>query len=317
MNEWNAKLVLDVLVRHGHLPKRAGWFVEVAAGGSTDRTFSVRDQFGNRRMTIRLARPGLADWLRHEARILSELEGGETPADWSPRRVALIEDERLPEGLLLVHDYLSGTPGPFATTSLAGREHLGACLAWLHGHRQTSYTIWPSLASRDGTRADAYRARIDSLHAYQSSHGSLPDVDGMIEQLRSATLSPQAGWEERDFALCHGDLSIGNILWDDDAVALIDWEFARYADPAEEIAYLIAEQDLATDLVSDVADAYVRAGGDPWAFARLQVWLPLVALDAALWWADHSLTDGNRPDAVTKIAERLNRVQMLLEAGSR
>ena len=121
-----------------------------------------------------------------------------------------------------------------------------------------------------------------------------------------------AGWEEREFALCHGDLSAGNILWDSDAVALIDWEFARDGDPAEDIAYLVAEQDLSPAPLAEIAEAYVGAGGDPWAFARLPVWLPLVALDAALWWADYHLAQGAEPIEQLDVTGRLARARAFL-----
>ena len=80
----------------------------------------------------------------------------------------------------------------------------------------------------------------------------------------------------------------------------------------EEIAYLLSEQELPPDLNADIADAYVAAGGDPWAFARLPVWLPLVTLDAALWWADYYLAQGDDPAHQSDVAMRLARARAYL-----
>lgn len=324
-------LILGVLTHHGRVPAEPGWYAEVAPGGSTDRTFSVIDPAGEPRLTARLARPGLVERLRHERRILQELvreaatqsvnlsDRGEpvprqvpTPEPWTPGDITLVEDDALPERWLLVHEHMRGQPVLLAEVTATARERFGECLAWVHSHQRDGYTIWPSLAAEHGTRADLYHARLDTLRRYQATKGRLPDAPALIERLAGADLSPSAGWHERDFALCHGDLSIGNILWDGDAVALIDWEFARDGDPAEDIAYLAAEQDLTPDLIAEIAEAYVAAGGDPWALARLPAWLPLVALDAALWWADYDLAQGVDPTIQPDVVIRLDRARNFL-----
>jgi thiamine kinase-like enzyme len=206
---------------------------------------------------------------------------------------------------MLVHEHMPGQPASLAGVPEDARERLGECLAWVHGHHRDAYTIWPSIDRRDGTRADLYHDRLETLRRYTSAQE--PDASALIDWLARIDLPASAGWRERDFALCHGDLSIGNILWEDGVPSLIDWEFARDGDPAEDIAYLVAEQRLPPELVSEIADAYVGAGGDPWALARFPAWLPLVALDAALWWADYWLAQGsdlaNRPDVIRRMRQ--------------
>jgi Ser/Thr protein kinase RdoA (MazF antagonist) len=305
--------LLTVLIRHGQVPDQAGWRAEVAPGGSTDRTFRVIDSTGVPRLTARLARPGLAEHLRHEQRTLLELAGEVTPslACSSPQNVVLIEDDTLTERMLLVHAHMPGQPQPLGQVSPDARDQLGRCLAWVHGHQRDGYTIWPSLESQFGTRADLFGDRLATLRRYQSVE-QLADAGSLLDRLANADLPANAGWHERDFSLCHGDLSIGNLLWDGEGLALIDWEFARDGDPAEDIAYLVAEQDLAPDLVAELAEGYVNADGDPWAFARLPVWLPLVALDAALWWADYHLAQGSDPVRSPDVTARLDRARTFL-----
>lgn len=41
------------------------------------------------------------------------------------------------------------------------------------------------------------------------------------------------------FALCHGDLGLGNIVTDGTTLAIIDWTYARYCEPAYDYAFLI------------------------------------------------------------------------------
>jgi Ser/Thr protein kinase RdoA (MazF antagonist) len=44
-------------------------------------------------------------------------------------------------------------------------------------------------------------------------------------------------------ALLHGDITPGNVLWADRPV-LIDWEYARLGDPADDVAYIFGQHGL-------------------------------------------------------------------------
>lgn len=279
------RIIISVLHAMSMLPRTCGWTARIAPGGSTDRTFTISDPDGVPTFTARLARAGLEAWLRREETVLREL--AESSDARSPVRVTHVEAGDLLPTDMLVHEHMPGSNAPAESVSLAARERLGEALAWVHRHRRAGYMIWPSLEPRSGTRADNYRARIASLQRYRSA-ATLPDAATRIAALEALaeSLPAENGWADSAFALIHGDLSPGNVLWDGDDIHLIDWEFARDGDPAEDLAYLIAEGKLTPDTFSDIAEAYVTAGGEPWAMARVGAWLPLVALDAELWWAD-------------------------------
>jgi Ser/Thr protein kinase RdoA (MazF antagonist) len=304
-----APAVLGVLQRHGLVPDERNWSIALAPAGSTDRTFTLRDPSGDPVLTVRLARPGLAHELLHEEGVLRELaaEGGR----WTPRRINRVDDADLPEGVLLLHEHMPGAPRRLADGPAEAAGALGEALAWVHRHARPGFMLWPSLEVRHGTRSEAFRARLATLRRYASAD-KLPEAGQLLERIAAAEMPPSAGWDEPGFALLHGDLSLGNILWDDSRVALIDWEYARDGDPAEDLAYLIAEQDIALDLVAELADAYVAAGGSAWALARMPVWLPLVALDAALWWADFRLARGDDPASDAQIQRRLRQAMRYL-----
>ncbi len=88
--------------------------------------------------------------------------------------------------------------------------------------------------------------------------------------------------------LLHGDPAGENILWAPDPV-LIDWEYARLGDPADEIAYLFDQNGLTAQQreafwrgyrhgssvaqLSDVAD-------------RASWWEPATLLGSTLWWVE-------------------------------
>ncbi|MCO5177639.1 MAG: aminoglycoside phosphotransferase family protein [Thermomicrobiales bacterium] len=295
--------LLPVLRRHGLIPDAPGWHVALAPGGSTDRTFRVSGPDGDLPLTVRLARPGLHRWLRHEADVLRELAAVDGAC--TPREIALIADPELPEGEMIVHDHLRGEPAVLRDLTSTAREHLGACLEVVHRAVRPGYMVWPSLDVRQGSRADAYRARVEVLTRFRAAREGLAEIDERVAALRAADLPAAAGWDEPLFSLLHGDLSSGNIIWDGDRPTLIDWEFARDGDPAEDLAYLTSEARLEPEQLADVAEGYVASGGEAWAFARLPVWLPLVRLDAALWWADYWLGRGIDPLTTAEVRARL------------
>ena len=72
---------------------------------------------------------------------------------------------------------------------------------------------------------------------------------------------------------------------------LIDWEFARMGDPAEDLAYL-AELN---ELPEAVLDAVLEGHGTPGMAARVDGWRGLVAADAAGWYLAHGMVDEAAP----------------------
>ena len=86
------------------------------------------------------------------------------------------------------------------------------------------------------------------------------------------------------FAFLHGDLVTGNILWPASAPVLVDWEFWRMGDPAEDLAYVVAMNDMAAASAAAVHAGYGAPAG---LIARARAWEPMVLADAALWLRAH------------------------------
>lgn len=83
----------------------------------------------------------------------------------------------------------------------------------------------------------------------------------------------------RPFRVVHGDLVAANIVWGP-GPHLVDWEFWRYGDPAEDLAYLAEANGLGDAALALVADGH----GDGDAAARVAGWRPVVAAEIAAWW---------------------------------
>ncbi|MDT7571528.1 MAG: thiamine kinase [Actinomycetota bacterium] len=87
--------------------------------------------------------------------------------------------------------------------------------------------------------------------------------------------------------LQHGDVATGNILWGTGPV-LIDWEYTRLGDPADEIAYLFSQNGLAGAQREAFWRGYqeVTGGAVDQVAARVTWWEPVTLLGSAMWWLE-------------------------------
>lgn len=298
--------ILATLRRHGLVPDASGWRVELLPGGLNSRVFVARDPAGAPALTVRQARPGLEHVLDREAWVLATLAGPRGCAPWPARRV----------GDLLAHDYADGEPAPLGEVSAAARAALGGCLARIHAHERPGYTRWPSPARHDGTLRDFFHARLDMLAGYPAMRGLLAAAGRPFAAALRALPLTGDGWDGRRFAITHGDLSVGNILWRDPAVTLIDWEYSRDGDPAEDLAYLLGEQPVSAARWDEIAGAYTAAGGASAALARMRAYLPFVLLDSAVWWAGF-LGAADAPEVSERLHRGVEALGLALDGGER
>jgi aminoglycoside phosphotransferase (APT) family kinase protein len=186
----------------------------------------------------------------------------------------------------LVSSRLPGAPLALAALSPAEAGRLGALVRAIHGTRaagQGGLPWWEAPA----TTLDGYR-RGRAADASRALAGT-PDV---ILPARALLASSPAGEEAGEpFRMLHGDLVEANVVWGPDGPGLVDWEFWRMGDPAEDLAYLVELNGL-----SDPARAAVLAGyGDAAVAARVEGWRVFVAADAAGWYLGEGMRDEAAP----------------------
>jgi thiamine kinase-like enzyme len=129
-------------------------------------------------------------------------------------------------------------------------------------------------------------------------------------------------------ALLHGDIGPGNVLWSPDP-AMIDWEYTRIGDPADEIAYLFDQNGLTAPRREAFWRGYRTGTSSPAHLApvvdRVDWWERLTLFGSTLWWVERwvrraeadaaGTTDPNAPrdqayyaDHVTRRLDRLSRL---------
>jgi aminoglycoside phosphotransferase (APT) family kinase protein len=198
---------------------------------------------------------------------------------------------------VLVAERAPGAPRGREALDPRGARALGRLVRRVHGIEQARSAGLEAWA-RPARSLAAYRAAraADAIAAASRRRRRMAErVVGGLAPLPPAPAGPP-------FRLLHGDLVLPNVVWGP-APRLVDWEFWRLGDPAEDLAYAIEVNDLGADL----AGALIAGYADPAVAVRLEGWQALVALDAGLWYE----AAGEREEA----ARLLRRAEVLTPTG--
>lgn len=212
---------------------------------------SLTDSHG-RRWTVRSPRTTVAGAaLEAEVELLASLgeavDGGLLPFD-VPRPAGFTA---LPEGgRAMVHRELPGRVLDVESISARLAENLGQVVAAIHG-LDTSMVGDAGLPIYD---AEAYRRRRLAELDEAAATGHVPAAllrrwEQALEDVRLWRFTP---------TVVHGDLADEQLLVNSDEVlAILDWAAARVADPADDLAWLLAAAHPETG--DTILDAYTRA----------------------------------------------------------
>jgi aminoglycoside phosphotransferase (APT) family kinase protein len=178
--------------------------------------------------------------------------------------------------------FVEGVTRDFASASQDELTDLGRVVAEVHSFEPpSSIDDVPDLATYAEHRTRTILATADSSIRDPLDVATQRRVHRLVEAL-SARPAPRVGGDA--LVLLHGDVAPGNVLWSSDGPVLIDWEYARLGDPADEIAYVFGQNELPPDLRA----AFWRGYGATTEAMRERVawWEPLVSLGSARWWLD-------------------------------
>lgn len=249
---------------------------EPLPGGAHSRLWSLPGPAGD--VVVKLGPPAL---IAHEASALERVAG----LGVAPPVVAVGEG-------VLVTPRLPGEVHRLADLDPARLGDLGALVRRVHDLEHSDAGAPPGWATAVTTLA-AYRAgRARELVAAAGPRAAL------AARVVAATVDrdPPA---ERPFRRLHADVWGGNVVWDGARPALVDWEYSHLGDPAQELAYTAALDDLDAPRVTALLAGY----GAPDLTDRVRAWRPLCAIEAAVWY--DAVGDRERADALAAQAERL------------
>ena len=223
---------------------------------------------------------------QREAAVLDHLRGAA-----SPRLLHFAADTAFGGRAVMCLEYIDGRFEPLPTAAPGKLAELGSIVRRAHG--VPIDTLAPIL---NGTpeQATYVQDRLGSMLARMSLvRDPLPrSVQNMFtDATKWATQTAehlQAFDDRHAPVLLHGDVSAGNILWTPHPV-LIDWEYARIGDPADEIAYLFGQNALRTDQREAFWRGYghgLECESSGRIVERAAAWEPLTLFGSALYWID-------------------------------
>lgn len=192
---------------------------------------------------------------------------------------------------VLVTARVPGAVLPLREVAPEALRGLGALLRRVHDLEHSDAGAPPGVPAV-GALADYRAGRAERMVAAAGPRGAL------AARVAAATADrdPPAPWP---FRLLHGDVWGGNVVWDGDRPVLVDWEYSHLGDPALDLAYAAAMDDLDETGVGALIAGY----GDEVLAPRLAAWRPLLAMESAVWFAD--VGDRARADALAAQAVRL------------
>jgi thiamine kinase-like enzyme len=191
--------------------------------------------------------------------------------------------------------FLPGRQRRLGSTTPAELARLAEIVAWVH--ERPTHDLVESLDAT-GDVASYARDRLRSITSTLTwARDPLPPA--LQARLRDAADRLAAGLEDAQDAglfgtdeplrLLHGDLADANVLWGPQP-ALIDWEYARLGDAADEIAYLFDQNALTQPQRDAFLERYGRSARSAvrpeHLVERIRWWEPVTLLGSALWWVE-------------------------------
>jgi Ser/Thr protein kinase RdoA (MazF antagonist) len=232
--------------------------------------------------------------------------------------------------------FVSGRQFDLRTANVAEIEQIGSLVARVHGQPTDDLTPLRSTTGDIATYADDRRNAILAGLVWARE----PVAPGVAARVQRAGDVIDRSWHEvwRDhpcfgstgtLALLHGDIAFGNVLWDNEPV-LIDWEYARLGDPADEIAYVFDQNGLSDQQRDAFWRGYRRSSDTAQPddiVKRVTWWERLTLLGSTLWWLERWIRRTNAETSSTvdatvereatyymvNVNTRLNRLDALID----
>jgi aminoglycoside phosphotransferase (APT) family kinase protein len=191
--------------------------------------------------------------------------------------------------------FVAGQQRDLATAPAETLEQLGSLIAQVHrlstagllDEERTTCTVAAYLHDRHRATVDRVDPLRDLIPAEVRDRVDAA-VTSLDERVCSSSTSDSFQTGEQ-LVLLHGDPGAANVIWTPEPV-LIDWEYARLGDPADEIAYLFGQVGLTAAQREAFWHGYRQRAARRWlddVVDRVCVWEPLTLVGSALWWLEH------------------------------
>jgi aminoglycoside phosphotransferase (APT) family kinase protein len=266
----------------------------------SDATHAARD------VVVRVSHGAAAADLaqaEREAAVLQSVGGVAAPELYDFRRTSEWFDTSA-----MCMQFLPGRQRELRAVAPTQIEQLAALVAWVHarpleglgdlgGHGAPMGTTATAPATDTlAAYADGRLRAILSTLAWARDPLPRPLQDRLRRAADALALSFEASRGSGGFdsgehlALLHGDIGPGNVLWNP-GPCLIDWEYTRLGDPADELAYTFDQNALTPSQRRAFWEGYQHGADGPspqsaHVVERTAWWEPVTLLGSALWWVE-------------------------------
>lgn len=224
----------------------------------------------------------------HEAKVLAMAGGRAAPLLYDFRPTSPWFDAPA-----MCMQFVSGREMDLSAATPEDLEKLGSVVAWVHDRPTTELVDGPSTPAHIVSYAHDRLRSIMATTDWIRDPLPAPIQADLRRAAESVQLRLQAQLDTSSFstgealALLHGDIGPGNVLWGPEPV-LIDWEYARLGDPADEIAYTFDQNGLTIAQREAFWRGYHDGASGDRRLAdivdRVSWWEPLTLLGSTLWW---------------------------------
>ena len=214
-------------------------------------------------------------------------------------------------------EFISGEHRELDAADSTDLEALGSVVASVHAVNINELAGWLEGPRTVGACLDEWVALIGAYwprlrEPFPPAVGERVDVARAIvmDALERARGSDSFSGND-PVVLLHGDVTAGNVLWSPRPV-LIDWEYARAGDPADEIGYIFGQNALSGPQREAFWAGYRTACSDQrleQVAARVHWWEPVTLFASGLWWLERwsrraDADEMATPDAVVPKEQR-------------
>jgi len=234
--------------------------------------------------------PEECEQAEREARVLAQMHSRYAPQLYDFRRTSSWFDR--PVGCT---EFIDGETKDMTSASAEDMHNLGSAVGWLHrlpadglsGWMDRSASMAEYLDSRLSDITDRLPLVCDPLPAAVQGglHRAWAAIQGLLDRAHAGdSFAP-----DETLVLLHGDVGAGNILWTPMPV-LIDWEYARFGDPADEVAYIFSQNELNGEQRKafwlgyrecSLSEQHLDSISE-----RVLWWEPTTLLGSSLWWVE-------------------------------
>lgn len=191
---------------------------------------------------------------------------------------------------LLITQFVEGAHSDLNELTSERIKRLARLVYGMHGVKRDQFSVGDAmLPDHSGTLLDyANQAVAELIDVRYQEVSSVVDHDRELYQRVRGLLAEQlqaagSSWSGDKFSLCHGDIGEGNILWDDERPYLIDWDGANFGDPANEIGYIFAINNVSPAWQQTFLDAYLQDQPQPTIPQRIDTYILKNRLGDLVW----------------------------------